>query len=222
MSAEKPQVLFVYFTYSRQTLRVVEAMASVLCERGCGVTLARIEFTDPRYTDLFSKFPFRHAYFAVARMLAPQLGHATGQIRVPDVVREGKYDLVCIASPTWWFNPCMPIRSFMESDLAGTVLAEKRFAVIVVCHRYWKSNLATLKALGIKKGGKFVNAIHFIAAGGPVGSMLALMGYLARGVVQERYLGVKLPPPNLQPSYAGEAQSFAGVLADGLGCKVRG
>jgi hypothetical protein len=222
MSADKPRVLFVYFTYSQQTFRVVEAMTVTLRERGCEVAQARIEFIDPRYTDLFSHFPFKHPWLAVARMISPQLGHATGQIRVPDIVREGDYDLVCIASPTWWFNPCMPIRSFLESDLAGTVLAGKRFAVVVVCHRYWKTNLATLKALGIKKGGKFVDAIHFIAAGGSVGSMLALMGYLGTGAVQERYLGVKLPPPNLQPSYAGEAHSFAGELADGLGCKARG
>jgi hypothetical protein len=222
MSADKPKVLFVYFTYSQQTLRVVEAMIGVLRERGYDIALARIEFTDPRYTDLFSNFPFKHAYLAVVRMLSPQLGHATGQIRVPDIVREGDYDLVCIASPTWWLNPCMPIRSFMESDLAGTALAGKRFAVVVVCHRYWKGNLAALKALGIKQGGKFVSAIHFIAAGGSVASMLALMGYLGTGEVQERYLGVKLPPPNLQPSYAGEAESFAGELADDLGCKVRG
>ena len=222
MTAAKPKVPFVCYTYSQQTLRVVEAMAGVLRERGCDVALARIEFIDPRYTDLFSHFPFRHAYIAVARMLSPQLRHATGQIRVPGIMGEGDYDLVCIASPTWWFNPCMPIRSFMESDLAGTVLAGRRFAAIVVCHRYWKNNLATLKALGIKKGGKFVNGIHFIAAGGPIGSMLALMGYLAKGVVQDRYFGIKLPPPNLQPSYAGEAQAFAGELADGLGCKAGG
>lgn len=222
MSADKPKVLFVYYTYSQQTFRVVEAMTVTLREHGCEVEQARIEFVDPRYTDLFSHFPFGNAWLAVARMVSPQLRHATGEIRVPDIVREGDYDLVCIASPTWWLNPCMPVRSFMESDLAGTVLAGKRFAVVVVCHRYWKSNLAALKALGIKQGGKFVDAIHFIAAGGPVGSMLALMGYLAKGVVQERYLGVKLPPPNLQPSFAAEAQSFAGDLADGLGCKVRG
>jgi hypothetical protein len=219
MSADKPRVLFFYFTYSQQTFRVVEAMTVTLRERGCEVAQAKI---DPRYTDLFSKFPFEHAYLAVARMLSPQLGHPTGQIRVPDIVREGDYDLVFVASPTWWFNPCMPIRSFIESELAGTILAGKRFAVVVVCHRYWKDNLATLKALGIKKGGKFVDTIHFIAAGGSVGSMLALMGYLAKGVTQERYLGVKLPPPNLQPSYAGEAQSFAGELANGLGCRSRG
>jgi hypothetical protein len=35
----------------------------------------------------------------------------------------------------------------MESDLAGTVLAGKRFAAIVVCRRYWKNNLATVKTL---------------------------------------------------------------------------
>jgi hypothetical protein len=222
MTAARPKVLFVYYTYSQQTLRVVETMADVMRQRGCDVNQAKIEFVDPRYVDLFSHFPFRNAYLAVARMLSPQLRHATGQIRVPDIVREGDYDLVCIASPTWWFNPCMPIRSFMESDLARTVLAGKRFAAIVVCHRYWKSNLATLKALGMKKGGKFVNGMHFIAAGGPVGSMLALMGYLGAGAVQERYLGVKLPPPNLQPSYTAEAQAFAGGLADGLGCKAGG
>jgi hypothetical protein len=107
----------------------------------------------------------------------------------------------------------------MQTVTAGAVLAGKRFAVIVVCDRYWKNNLATLKSLAIKKGGKFVDAIHFIAAGGPVGSMLALMGYLAKGSVQKRYLGIKLPAPNLQPSYAGEAQSFAGELANSLRCR---
>ena len=193
MSAARPRVLFVYFTVSQQTLRVIEAMTDTLRTRGCDVQQARIEFTDPRYADRFSRFPFKHPYLLVAGMLLPQLRHATGQIRVPDIVREGDYDLVCIGSPTWWLNPCMPIRSFMQSDLAGTVLAGKPFAAIVVCHRYWKNNLATVKALGIKKGGKFVNGIHFVAAGGPIGSMLALMSYFGTGVIKDRYLGLKIP-----------------------------
>jgi hypothetical protein len=218
MIAARPRILFVYFTVSKQTLRVVEAMSDTLRKRGCDVHQAPIELTDPRYTGWFSRFPFKHPYLLVARMLLPQLCHATGQIHVPDTVREGDYDLVCIGSPTWWLNPCMPIRSFMESDLAGTVLAGKRFAAIVVCHRYWKGNLATVRALGIKKGGKFVDGIHFVAAGGPIGSMLALMSYFKTGVIKDRYLGIKIPPANLQPSYVGESQAFAGELADSLGC----
>lgn len=92
MMAAKPRVLFVYYTYTQQTLKVVEAMAAVLVERGCEVRQARIEFTDPRYSERFSRFPFRHPYFGVAAMLSPQLRHVTGKISVPDSVREGDYD----------------------------------------------------------------------------------------------------------------------------------
>ena len=168
MTATKPKVLFVYYTYSQQTLRVVEVMTSVLRERGCEVRQAKIEFTDPRYAERFSRFPLRHPYLDIFGMAPAQLRHATGKIGVPETVREGDYDLVCSASPTWWLNPCMPIRSFMESDFAGTVLAGKRFAAIVVCHRYWRNNLRTLKALGSKKGGAYLDGIWFIAAGGPI------------------------------------------------------
>jgi hypothetical protein len=219
MTVTQPRVLFVYFTVTKQTLRVVEAMTDTFRERGCDVQQARIEFTDPRYADRFSRFPFRHPWLLVAGMLSPQLRHVTGQIRVPDTVRQTDYDLICIGSPTWWLNPCMPIRSFLESDLAGTVLAGRRFAAIVVCHRYWKGNMATVKALGTKHGGEFVKGIHFTAAGGPIGSMLALMSYFKTGVIQDRHLGMKIPPANLQSDYHAQAQSFASELADGLGCR---
>jgi menaquinone-dependent protoporphyrinogen IX oxidase len=218
MSATRPLVLFVYYTYSQQTLRVVEAMANALRERGCDVRVAAIEFTDPRYADRFSRFPLRHPYRDIFGMLPPQLRGVTGQIRIPDELRKGDdYDLVCIASPTWWLHPCMPIRSFLESDLAGTLLARKRFAAIAVSHRYWRGNLRILKELGIKRGGEYLGGCHFIAGGGPIGSMLALFSYLSTGVIKQRYLGVKIPPADLQPSYVGQAQTFANELADRLG-----
>ena len=44
-SASKPSVLFLYFTYTQQTLKVLDAMADVLRGRGCEVTWAAIEFT---------------------------------------------------------------------------------------------------------------------------------------------------------------------------------
>jgi hypothetical protein len=58
MSAARPRVLFVYFTVTQRTLLVVEAMTDTLRKRGCDVQPARIEFTDPRYADRFSRFPF--------------------------------------------------------------------------------------------------------------------------------------------------------------------
>ena len=66
-------------------------------------------------------------------MLPSQLRRATGEIRIPEEAREGKYDLVCIGSPTWWLTTCMPIRSFMKSDAAARLLRQKRFAAILIC-----------------------------------------------------------------------------------------
>jgi hypothetical protein len=80
-----------------------------------------------------------------------------------------------------------------------------------------EKQLGDRESVGIKKGGKFVNGIHFIAAGGAVGSMLALMSYFGTGEIKDRYFGVKIPKANLQPSYLGESRAFAHELADSLG-----
>jgi menaquinone-dependent protoporphyrinogen IX oxidase len=173
MTATKPKVLFVYYTYSQQTLSVVEVMASVLRDRGCDVRQAEILFTDPRYAERFSRFPLRHVWRDLLAMLPPQLRRATGEIRVPDEARERDYDFVCIGSPTWWLTTCMPIRSFMKSDLARQLLAGKRFAVFAVCRRYWRNNLNTVRDLGIKHGGEFVSGTHFTHAGGQVMSLMS-------------------------------------------------
>jgi hypothetical protein len=124
-TATKPSVLFVYYTYTRQTLKVVETMAGVLRDRGSEIALAGIEFVDPRYADRFKEFPMAQPYREVVGMIVPELRRSTGQIRIPGVVTEREYDLVCIASPTWWLSTNVPIRSFLESEEAGRVLKGK-------------------------------------------------------------------------------------------------
>jgi len=209
-------VLFVYFSYTQQSLKVAEAMADALRERGCDVRLAAIEFTDPRYAERFSRFPLRHAYLDIFGMLPAQLRGATGEIRIPPEAQSGDYDLVCIGSPTWWLKTSVPIRSFLKSDEAARLLDGKPFAVFVVCRRYWSINLKAVKKLGTKLGGEYVNGTHFSFAGGQVRSLLALLSYFGKGENRERYLGVKIPPTNLQPAYREEARAFANELADGL------
>jgi menaquinone-dependent protoporphyrinogen IX oxidase len=221
MTATKPKVLLIYYTYSQQTRSVIEVMASVLRDRGCEVRQAKIEFIDPRYAQRFSRFPFRHVYLDLFAMFPAQMRRATGQIRVPDEAREGDYDFVCIGSPTWWLTTCMPVRSFMKSELAGQLLAGKRFAAFAVCRRYWRNNLNTVRALGIKQGGEFVDGTHFTHAGGQVLSLLSLFSYLAKGEDRQRYLGVRIPPASLKPDYVGQARAFANELAERLGCDDR-
>ena len=55
VSETRPRVLFVYYSHTQQAQRVCDAMAEVLRGRGCDVSQAGIEFTDPRYAKNFSR-----------------------------------------------------------------------------------------------------------------------------------------------------------------------
>jgi len=215
-SAAKPQVLFVYYTYTQQTLRVVETMAEVLRGRGCDVYSGAIEFIDPRYAKRFSEFPMPRPFLEVVGMIPAELRRRPAKIRIPDVVSEREYDLVVIGSPTWWLSTNVPIRSFLESETAGRVLRGKRFVVAVACRRYWRHNLKTVKRLGTKRGGIYVDGIHFRYQGGQVRSLLSLISYLGSGEYRERALGIRIPRTNLQDYHLDEARALAGRLADGL------
>jgi menaquinone-dependent protoporphyrinogen IX oxidase len=217
LGANGPQVLFVYFTYTQQSLKVAEAMAAVLRERGWGVSLARVELTDSRWSERFTRFPLRHALFDILGMMPAQLRGATGEISIPEEARTGDYDLVVIGSPTWWIKTSVPIRSYLKSDAAGRILTKTRFATFVVCRRYWGFNLRGVKKLGAARGGEYVDGIHFSFAGGQVRSLLSLISYFGKGENRDRYLGVRIPPTNLKPDYLDQAQAFATRLADRLG-----
>lgn len=216
INGRRPRVLFVYYTHTNQAKRVCESMAEVLRSRGCEVSEAGIEFTDPHYAKNFSTFPFKHAVFSILPLLWPQLRRKTGQIRIPDEAKSGRYDLVCFGSPTWFFRTCMPLRSYLKSDEARKVLAGKLFAAYVVCRRYWSINLKEVRTLGTSQGGKYLDGIRFTYEGGQIRSLLSLLSYFGKGEMRERSLGIKIPPTNLKPDFNGPAHAFANELADKL------
>jgi menaquinone-dependent protoporphyrinogen IX oxidase len=212
------RVLIVFFTYTQQSRRVAETLAEALRADGCTVDLAAIEFTDKRWAERFTHFPLKHAYLDVLGMLPAQARDATGEIEVPAEARDGDYDLVVIGSPTWFFRPSVPIRSFLKSDAGARLLAGGTpFAVYVCCRRYWGINFRATKKLATKQGGEYVDNIHFVYKGGQVRSLLALLSYFGKGENVPRYLGVKIPPTNLQPEYEAATRSFADGLVTSLG-----
>src|ERR1700760_122095 len=156
-----PRVLLLYYSYTGQSQKVLEAAGEVFRDRGCEVRTARIEFVDPRFSDRFAIFPMRHVWRDMFSVLPAQRRGVSGEIRTPDEVRTGNYDLVCIGSPTWWRDASMPIRSFLRSEEAAPLLSGKSFAVFVVCRRYWRENMDTVRKLGEGRGGRFVKGIHF-------------------------------------------------------------
>jgi flavodoxin len=211
---DKPRVLLVYYTLTKQSGRVADAMADAFEARGCDVTKALIQFTDQRWVPKLSEFPMTRPMPQIGSILFAQLRHKTGEIRIPPEAEQGDYDLVVLASPTWWFQTSMPIRSYLESPGAKNVLNGKPFACASISRRYYSINLGQQKKLAEKNGGRFVDKTHFVVAGGQVKSMLSWLGYMKHGKAQERVMGLKMPPPNLKPDFKQQARKFVGSVAD--------
>ena len=64
--------------------------------------------------------------------------------------------------------------------------------------------------------GIFADAIHFRYQGGQIRSLFSLISYLGKGEYRERYLGIKIPPTNIQDYHLEEARTFAKKLATTL------
>jgi hypothetical protein len=212
--AGRPHVLLVHYTFTKQALKLSDAMAEVLRERGCEVTQSAIEFTDAKYVDRVTRFPMRHAFLDLLRMMPAQVRRKTGEIRVPPEAKGGDYDFVCVFSPTWWLTTCMPIRSFLKAPEAGALFDGTPFTDVVVCRRYWGNNHRTVRDLGVKLGGKYVEGIHFAYAGGQVRSLLSLISYMGSGEYRERFVGVRIPRTNLSDTQVEEGRAFARGVAE--------
>jgi flavodoxin len=217
MSGEaKPRVLIVYYTLTKQSGRVADALATALEARGCDVTKALIEFTDERWAPKLSRFPMKHPVPQIASILPAQLRHKTGEIRTPPEAQAGDYDLVLLASPTWWFQTSMPIRSYLESPAAKAILDGKPFVTASISRRYYGINLRQQRKLAEKNGGRFIAKTHFVVAGGQVKSMLSWLGYMKHGEPQERVFRLSMPPPNLKPDFEEQARSFVDGIVDNI------
>ncbi|HEU4360004.1 MAG TPA: flavodoxin family protein [Mycobacterium sp.] len=215
-SERPPRVLLLYYTYTGQALKVLQAAGEVFAERGCEVVRAGIEFTDPRYSEKFSRFPMKRVWPDMLSVFKAQSRGETGEIRIPDAVRDGEYDLICIGSPTWWRAPSMPIRSFLQSDDGRKLLAGKPFTVFVVCRHYWQENFEEVCKLAEASGGRYVDEIHFSYPGDSLRSMLSLTSYLGSGKYRDRYLGLRIPATNVQPEQLDRTRKFAAGLANRL------
>ena len=105
----------------------------------------------------------------------------------------------------------MPMRSFLKSDEARKLLSGKPFAVFVVCRQFWRENLEAVRELAEQQGGRYVDEIHFTYPGDKLRSMLSLTSYLGSGEYRERYLGIRIPPTNVQPEQLEQTRTFAGT-----------
>ena len=87
---------------------------------------------------------------------------------------------------------------------------------VVVCRRYFGHNLRIIKKLATGRAAGMSTEFTSPTRAGQIKSLLSLLSYLGTGEYRDRYLGVKIPPTNIQEYHLDEARKFANGLADQL------
>jgi protein-tyrosine phosphatase len=205
------KALLIYYSFTGQAAIAAERAAQVCRQAGWEPTLCRVDFADQS--------------IRLRRPLAPRdvkhwtAAAADGQILPvaydPSSALQSDYDLVLVFSNTWQSCPSVPIRSFLAGAEARRLLAAKPFAVLVICRRLWKKNVAIVQALGEAAGGRFIAGEGFAHPGSQIGSLVQTVSYLMRGGAPWRHvLGVPLPDYGLSRPAISRIDDFvAAVLA---------
>ncbi|MDD9943608.1 MAG: hypothetical protein OXU20_21380 [Myxococcales bacterium] len=210
----RPRALIVYFSLTGQTSRVVEGLISSWSRCGWDTEVCRIHLEDPRYP---LAHPVPGVWRFLLRWIPPQLAHRTGDIRLDPPEPSAEPDLVVIGSPTWWFNPALPIVSFMQSQHAEGLLQGKPFAVMTICRSAWAGNLAWVRKRGEALGGRFVGHLAFRFPGNTAQSMLAFIHKFKHDRVPTHAWGVPLHPYGIQDDHLAAIPAFVRKIADELG-----
>ncbi len=182
--------LLLYYSFTGQAQRAVESAADSCRSAGWDPTICAIQFADR------AKAPSRPFTVRTAKYWtdAAQRQDVVAVCYDPPAAIAARYDFVIVFSNTWGGSPAVPIRSFLDSEVAPRLLAGTAFGVIVVCRRLWRKNAAIVRELGEAAGGRFVASAALTHWGGQLGSLIQTVTYLLRADGgRKRALGIPLP-----------------------------
>jgi hypothetical protein len=178
---------------------------------------AAIEFSDPRYEARFESFPMPHPFRELVGMIPAELPRrAPAQIGIPDAVtargvRPGRDRIADMVAVDRCPDPIVP--GIRHRSTCAERQAVRR-------GRLLSPLLETQSQNGTQNGHqarrRYTDGIGFRYQGGQIRSLLSLLSYLGSGEYRERYLGVPIPPTNLQDYHLKNARTFVSRLADTL------
>lgn len=150
------RVLFLYYSYSGQTRKLLKAFANGLEDGGAEVIRHQIRPLEKLV------FPLPSMMSAVKMMVETFFRRRVAIEEVDEALVE-HVDLIVLAGPTWSYNPSGPILSFI--DCHGEVLAGRRVMPFISCRGYWRMHYWQLKFLLKKHGAGVVNPLIFLHRG---------------------------------------------------------
>ncbi|MFN2353142.1 MAG: hypothetical protein ABR512_01280 [Desulfopila sp.] len=130
------RVLLVYYSFSGQTRRLIQAFGAGLEDSGVEVTRHRLIPLERL------SFPLG-SFFLTLKMMVSTFFRRPIAITPESEKITGKWDLIVLAGPTWSYNPSGPVLRFYESN--KKVFDQQRVLPFISCRGYWRMHYWQLR-----------------------------------------------------------------------------
>jgi hypothetical protein len=176
------RVLVIYYTQTGQLNRALRATLAPL-ENRPDVSL-HYELLKP-----VTPFPYPWSYVKFFDTFPETVQGVPCELEPLSITNKVEFDLIVVGYQPWFLSVCIPVNSFLKSELAKKIMCNKPVVTVIACRNMWlnaqekmKRQLQTLEA-------NLVGNITFVDKAANLVSLVTVLAFVLKGV-QNKYLGI--------------------------------
>lgn len=176
------KVLVVYYTQTGQLKSAVQATLQPLIDA---------KETEVDFLEVHPKkaYPYPWSYIEFFDIFPETVHGIPCELESFSIDTKKNYDLVVIAYQPWFLSICVPINSFMQSEQAKHLLANKPVITIIACRNMWLGGQEKMKLHLKKLNAKLVGNITFVDRAANLVSLVTVLAFVLKGV-KEKFMGI--------------------------------
>jgi hypothetical protein len=176
------KVLVVYYTQTGQLKSAVQATLQPLIDtKGTEVDFLEIKTK--------KNYPYPWSYMEFFDIFPETVHGIPCELEAFSINTTKHYDLVVIAYQPWFLSICVPINSFMQSEQAKQLLANKPVLTIIACRNMWLGGQEKMKLHLKNLNAKLVGNITFVDRAANLVSLVTVLAFVLKGV-KEKFMGI--------------------------------
>lgn len=175
-------VLVVYFSQTGQAKQAIDSVLKpIINSEKCSVDYLLVK---PKKT-----FPYPWSYSEFFDAFPETVQGTPCELEPVSINTEKEYDLIVIGYQPWFLNICIPIHSFLKSEIAKKLFHQKPVITIINCRNMWLGAQESMKKNLISLNAKLVGNIVFADHSSNLVSLVTVLAFVLKGV-KENFLGL--------------------------------
>lgn len=201
------KVLVVYYTQTGQAKQALDAV------------LKPFEINQNYHLDYLliepkKKFPYPWSYTEFFDAFPETVHGVPCELEPLKIDTSVNYNLVVIAYQPWFLSICVPISSFLQSEEAKQLLANKPVITIINCRNMWLGAQEKMKKRLLDVKANLVGNITFVDRSSNLVSLVTVLAFVLKGTKQG-FMGI-FPKYGVTEKDLAHAPVFGKIIIDNL------